>query len=193
MHQLLHVPNGLTWLGPMHVYSQWRMERMCGMITHTAKSRVAANRNMELTLLMTEQRHILGYVLNNVDWPIHERHESRMGNHSSSEADTAQSPGIEDADRNVSLAKAFAHRLAASHPEPVQSSIGTSRQRFHFTGRVCSRPLQGVEGQRIRSFMATQPNYNKDYMSSPANICIWWWCMFRDKDDNKKVDFKVTS
>ena len=64
---------------------------------------------MELTLLLTEQKHMLGYVLNNVDWPIHEHHELRTGNHSSSEADTTQSPGIEDADGNVSLAKAFAH------------------------------------------------------------------------------------
>ena len=133
---------------------------------------------MELTLLLTEQKHMLGYVLNNVDWPIHEPHESQTGNHNSSEADTAQSPGIEDADGNVSLAKAFAYRLAASHPEPVRSSIGISRQRFHFTGRVCSRHLQGVEGQRIHGFMATQPNYNKDYMSAPANVCIWQWCMF---------------
>ena len=80
---------------------------------------------MELTLLLTEQKHMLGYVLNNVDWPIYEHHESQMGNHSSSGADTAQSPGIEDADGNVSLAKAFAHRLVVSHPEPVQLSIGT--------------------------------------------------------------------
>src|SRR5436853_919114 len=41
--------------------------------------------------------------------------------------------------------------------------------------------------------MVTQLSYNKDYMSALANVCIWWWCMFRDKDDNKKVDFKVIS
>ncbi|HEX3639955.1 MAG TPA: hypothetical protein VHV10_01555 [Ktedonobacteraceae bacterium] len=142
---------------------------------------------------MTEQKHMLGYVLNNADWPINEYREPQMGDRSSPEADTTQSPCIEDADGNVSLAKAFAHRLAASRPEPVRLPIGTSQQRFQFTGRVCSRPLKGVEGQRIRSFMETQSNYDKDYMRTPTDVTIWRWCMFRDKDDNKKVDFKVTS
>jgi len=193
MHQLLHVADGLMWLGPMHVYSQWGMERMCGMITRTAKSRVAANRNMEITLLLTEQKHMLGYVLNNVDWPMHERHQPQTGDPGNSEPETTQSPYIEDADGNLSLAKAFAHRLAVSRPEPVRPSIRTQQQGFSFTGRVNTRALRGVEGQRIREFMATRPNYDKDFMSAPTEICIWRWCMFRDKDDNKKADFKVTS
>ena len=193
MHQLLHVADGLKWLGPMHVYSQWGMERMCGMITRTAKSRVAANRNMELTLLLTEQKHMLGYVLNNADWPLNEGHRLGRGYDSSSEPDTTQSNGIEDEDGNLSLAKAFAHRLAVSRPEPVRMSIGMPRQRFTFTGRVCARPVEGVEGQRIREFMSCLPNYHEEHMRGPTDLCIWRWCRFRDKDDNKKEDWKVTS
>ena len=30
-------------------------------------------------------------------------------------------------------------------------------------------------------------------MSGPTAISIWQWCRFRDKNDNKKEDFKLTS
>lgn len=52
----------------MHLYAQWAMERVCGMMTRTAKSRICANRNMEITLLLTEQKYVLTYVLANEDW-----------------------------------------------------------------------------------------------------------------------------
>ena len=68
IHQLLHVHDGLRWIGPMHVYAQWAMERMCGSMTRTAKSRVSANRNMEITLLLTEQKYALSYRLALEDW-----------------------------------------------------------------------------------------------------------------------------
>lgn len=29
-HQVLHVANGIRWAGPMYVYWQWPMERVCG-------------------------------------------------------------------------------------------------------------------------------------------------------------------
>jgi len=177
----------------MHVYSQWGMERMYGMITRTAKSRVGANRNMELTLLLTEQKHMLGYVLNEADWPSHEHRSSGHGGSSSSESDATSPNGVEDADGNLSLAKAFAHRIAMSRPEPVRASIGRPQQRFSFVGRICSRPLRGVERRRIREFMSSLGNYDKDHMSDPMAISIWRWCRFRDRNDNKKEDFKVVS
>lgn len=31
-HQILHVPQALRWAGPMYVYSQWAMERFCGIL-----------------------------------------------------------------------------------------------------------------------------------------------------------------
>lgn len=191
MHQLVHVADGLKWLGPMHVYSQWGMERMCGMITRTAKSRVDANRNMELTLLLTEQKHMLGYVLNDSDWPTNRLYD--LEHDSSGEEPDATEQCIEDAYGNLSLAKAFAHRIALSRPERVREASKTPLQRFEFIGRLCVRGLQGVERQRIREFMSGLHNFDKDLMSDPTKISIWRWCRFRDKYDNKKEDFKVTS
>lgn len=151
---------------------------MCGMLTRTAKSRVSANRNMELTLLMTEQKHVLGYVLNEGDWPV--------GLHTLDE-------NIEDADGNLSLLKAFAHRIAVSRPEAVRAPARTRTQRFGLLGRVKTRPPHGVEVQRIREFMAGLQNYEREKMPVPATICLWRWCRYRSGDDNKKEDFKVTS
>ena len=191
MHQLLHVADGLKWLGPMHVYSQWEMERMCGMITRTAKSRVDANRNMEITLLLTEQKHMLGYVLNEIDWPTKEDYDSDEDS-SDEEPDNAVE-GIDNRDGDLSLLDVFAHRLGLSRPEPVRESISTPRQRYEFIGRVRSRNPEDIERRRIRKFMSGLQNYDKDLMSVPTQISIWRWCRFRDKHDNKKVDFKVTS
>ena len=70
-HQLIHVSDGLRWISPMHTYAQWAMERMCGILTRTVKSRVSANRNMGLILLMTEQKHVFAYTLDLTDWSPH--------------------------------------------------------------------------------------------------------------------------
>lgn len=176
----------------MHVYSQWGMERMCGMITRTAKSRVDANRNMEITLLLTEQKHMLGYVLNDSDWPMHERN---ITEHDSSDDESdAEVSVIEDADGNLSLAKAFRHRIAVSRPEPVRDSIRIARERFSFIGRIQSREPTDLERRRIRGFMSGLQNYDEALMRQrPTQITIWRWCRFRDEHDNKKEDFKVTS
>ena len=166
------------------------------MITRTAKSRVNANRNIENTLLLTEQKHMLGYVLNESDWPAHERHKSLLeSNPYDSEAgsDVSHAGDIENADGNLSLQSVFADRLAVSRPEPVRTSITTPKERFSFTGRVGTRVPGSVERQRIREFMAELSNYDKDQMDCPSEISIWRWCNFRDTHDNKKVDFKVTS
>jgi hypothetical protein len=63
MHQLLHVHQFLTALGPAYGYWQWPMERLCGMITQTAKSRSAANQNMANVMVQDEQMNYLPYVL----------------------------------------------------------------------------------------------------------------------------------
>ena len=180
----------------MHIYSRWGMERLCGMITRTAKLRVATNRNMEITLLMTEQKHMLGYVLNEVDWPTAHKHHKLVNDIRDSESDSepeARGDNIEDADGNLSLTKAFAHRIAVSRPEAVRTRIRTPLQQFNLIGRVKSRPPQEVEGQRIREFMAGLQNYDRDQMPIPTSICLWRWCAYRSAHDNKKEDFKVTS
>ncbi|KAI5816186.1 Transposase family tnp2-domain-containing protein [Pyronema omphalodes] len=63
MHQLLHIPHFVQQLGPMFVYWQWPMERFCGMMTDTAKSRVSANANMANRLIIEEQKNLLPHVL----------------------------------------------------------------------------------------------------------------------------------
>lgn len=198
MHQLLHVADGLQWLGPMHVYSQWGMERMCGMITRTAKSRVAANRNMELTLLQTEQKHVIGYVLNESDWPTADKRRRTSSETSDSESGSefgtrGDDTNIEDGDGNLSLRKAFAHRLAGSRPEAVRGAIRSRWERFRFVGKSKSRSPRGVETQRIREYMAGLWNYEGDQTPVPQTICLWRWCVYRNAQDNKKEDFKVTS
>lgn len=69
-HQILHVAQGIRWAGPRYVYRQWPMERVCGMIAASAKSRVFANRNMAITMVLNEQRNHLPYIvpqISNVD------------------------------------------------------------------------------------------------------------------------------
>ncbi|KAI5850570.1 hypothetical protein DFP73DRAFT_472778 [Morchella snyderi] len=63
IHQILHVIDGIRWAGPMYVYWQWPMERVCGIIAWTAKSRVQANRNMAITMAVNERRNHLPYVI----------------------------------------------------------------------------------------------------------------------------------
>jgi hypothetical protein len=63
MHQLLHIHQFLTAIGPAYVYWQWPMERLCGMITQTAKSRSAANQNIANSMVQDEQMNYLPYVL----------------------------------------------------------------------------------------------------------------------------------
>jgi hypothetical protein len=58
-HQLAHVVDFLDTLGPMWVYSQWVMERVCGLIVRTADNRFTANRNLEINLLLQEQRNLI--------------------------------------------------------------------------------------------------------------------------------------
>jgi hypothetical protein len=63
LHQLLHMHEFLTAIGPAYIYWQWPMERLCGMITQTAKSRSAANQNMANSMVQDEQMNYLSYVL----------------------------------------------------------------------------------------------------------------------------------
>ncbi|KAH0604134.1 uncharacterized protein H6S33_007165 [Morchella sextelata] len=95
-HQALHVANGIRWAGPMFVYWQWPMERVCGMIAATAKSKVSANRNMAITMVLNERRNHLPYVLPKI----------------SNEDDVADGSGqYEDEDGNILLHRLFTKRL----------------------------------------------------------------------------------
>jgi hypothetical protein len=70
-HQLAHVADFLDILGPMWVYSQWVMERMCGLMVRNAQNHYTANRNMEINLLLQEQRNIIPYLNLELEDPLH--------------------------------------------------------------------------------------------------------------------------
>jgi hypothetical protein len=70
-HQLAHVAGYLDIVGPRLVYSQWVMERMCGLMVRNAQNRYTANRNMEINLLLQEQRNIVPYLNLELEDPIH--------------------------------------------------------------------------------------------------------------------------
>ncbi|KAA8913706.1 hypothetical protein FN846DRAFT_902559 [Sphaerosporella brunnea] len=180
-HQLAHVADALRWIGPMPIYSQWGMERMCGILTSTAKSRVDANRNMELTLQMTEQKHMLGFVLHPDDWAA------------------AFGDGVEDADGNILLSRVFGHRMSLSRPPLPRLPLTSPMDHYVLDKMVHHRSLDKVERQRLKAYVQGLANnahlIHLQSFSLPADfaVCIWKWCHFRDDEDNGKLDFKITS
>lgn len=62
IHQLLYVADAIEWLGPTFAYSQWTMERVCRMMVKTARNPYTTNRNMEINLLLIEQRIMVPYI-----------------------------------------------------------------------------------------------------------------------------------
>lgn len=62
-HMLLHVAWGIRVAGPMGTYDQWSLERILGLLTWHVSSRVEVNRNLELNLLISEQRNMLRFVM----------------------------------------------------------------------------------------------------------------------------------
>jgi hypothetical protein len=104
-HQLAHVADFLNILGPMWVYSQWVMERMCGLMVRNARNHYTANRNMEINLLLQEQRNVIPYLNLELEDPIHvesglEIWLDTLGNQVQPAAETSDS---ESADGNIDL------------------------------------------------------------------------------------------
>jgi hypothetical protein len=200
-HQLIHVADALRWIGPMHVYAQWAMERMCGMLTKTAKSRVKANRNMELTLQMTEQKHVLGFVLHPEDWnPV-----KVADNHphlddldlDADEEQAARDVAVEDPDGNLLLSEVFAKRMQLSRPAPPRAALKNGEANYIFEQKIICRALEQVERQRFKIYtegLAKKANLKHfESMLLPDMVDIWKRSRFRDNHDNIKGDFKVTS
>ncbi|KAA8910226.1 hypothetical protein FN846DRAFT_905085 [Sphaerosporella brunnea] len=182
-HQLAHVADALRWIGPMPIYAQWGMERMCGILTRTAKSRVNANRNMELTLEMTEQKNMLGLVLHPDDWA----------------PAAVPDNDVADADGNILLSQVFGHRMSLSQPLLPGLPLASSMNNYVFDNMVEHRVLETLELQRLKAYVqGLAKNAGLIHLQSfslPANFAVntWKWCRFRDHDDNPKLDFKITS
>jgi hypothetical protein len=102
-HQLLHVTDAIHSVGPMLGYWQWPMERLCGMITQTAKSRTAANQNIANVMVKEEQKNYLPYVL-----PPEPDHETYT---------------FEGADGDLRLAKFLTRNISEQAPTPLTPEV----------------------------------------------------------------------
>jgi hypothetical protein len=184
-HQLAHVADALRWIGPMPIYAQWGMERMCGILTSSVKSRVDANRNMELTLQKIEQKHMLGFVVHPDDWV-------QTGT-------AAPDNTVEDTDGNLLLSRVFGRRIGLSRPPLPRSPLTSSMANYVFDKMVEQRPLETLERQRLKAYVQGLAKHahlvHLQSISFPADFTVhaWKWCHFRDDGDNTKVDFKITS
>lgn len=80
-HQLRHVAEAIRWAGPMYVYWQYPMERLCGMIKFQIKSRQKTNVNIANVQMMVEQTNLLPFVLDHVDADHGPAHFDQDGNY----------------------------------------------------------------------------------------------------------------
>ena len=62
IHLLAHVADAVEWGGPMHLYSQWCCERLCGLIAQRVKNRVSANRATSLDIIRREQLYSIPFL-----------------------------------------------------------------------------------------------------------------------------------
>lgn len=155
IHQVLHVAQGIRWAGPMYVYWQWPMERVCGMIAATAKSRVAANRNMAISMALNERRNHLPYV---VSFP-------------------AADVGFEDADGNILLHQLFAKRLRSDRMGPTASKKVLQGV---FGKPAKSGTLNNWQRRSLKTYLHLSTTSKDDMLNTKASLehipkkCIRW-------------------
>lgn len=136
-HQILHVSQALRWAGPMYVYSQWGMERLCGTFASMAKSRVATNRNLSNTLIMVEQKNSLIYTVS-------------YGTLRSSD---------EDSDGNIRLSNFLAKKLKTSHLDNTAPTPNTGRDTLIFCGPSRVRGLTTYERMCLKAYILDELTY----------------------------------
>lgn len=135
-HQVLHVHQALRWAGPMYVYSQWAMERFCGTLATSAKSRVATNRNLSINLTMMEQKNCLIYVIGNDNICLGSEDE--------------------DSDGNIQLARFLGKRLRNSRPpDRIEKS---DKDFLLFCGPSNPRALTTYERTCLKAFLLNETN-----------------------------------
>jgi hypothetical protein len=186
-HQLAHVVDFLDTLGPMWVYSQWVMERVCGLMVRTAENHFTANRNMEINLLLQEQRNLIPYLNLELEEP------TQMGE-SSSEIwlDTlgnqleppVEMVACEETDSNIDLLNLFINLLRSTsvHQSTAPSSIPVLRKPS-FT--------MSFDGQLTRALKNCLGNLER-----PSSCLEWSSCVFPPREGNTATvarPFVVTS
>src|SRR5205809_7559291 len=87
----------MTHRGPPRNYSQWTMERVCGLLGSKVMSRSQANRNLSLAILKGQQLYYISLYLGN---PFHIDGDDSESD-SNSDSDTDDSTVSED-DTNTS-------------------------------------------------------------------------------------------
>ena len=159
-------------IGPMHVYAQWGMERLCGMITRTAKSKVKANRNMENTMLLTEAKHCLGYVTNSADFRVYDSDdENRSG--------------------MVMLTRVFEKRLISGAPQNSRPA-GKSITLNHVSEK--NKVLGKLERQRLVEYVRRLSNWTHQMSSDIPNVVQSWKRLIHlTEEGNSNIDFRLTS
>lgn len=120
-HQILHVPQALCWAGPLYVYSQWAMERFCGTLARSAKSRVATNRNISNNLVILEQKNTLVYVV---------------------DQGTPETVADEDSDGNIRLGKFVTKRLKNACPTNADITGSLAGPRLEVDSLIFCGPSQ---------------------------------------------------
>lgn len=156
----------------MHVYAQWAMERLCGMITRTAKSRVKANRNMENNMLLMEAKHCLSYVTNSADFRAYESDdENRSG--------------------TLMLTRIFERRLQSGMPQNSRIAVGScllTQVRDH------QKMLGRTERRKLLDYAKGLTGW-ASYMSDgiPHTVKTWKRLKNISEDGNSNVDFTLIS
>jgi hypothetical protein len=177
-HQLAHVADFLDTLGPMWMYSQWVMERVCGLMVRNADNRFTANRNMEINLLLQEQRNLIPFLNleledngSNVDGTQPDYRTEiwldELGNQV--EPPSGVSSTGEDADGNINLLEVMLkllHPSKSANSNPMESDDQPILRPPHYT-----MSFEGTLTRALRHCLG--PNIER-----PSSYVQWSACLF---------------
>jgi hypothetical protein len=110
-HQIAHVADYLKIPRPMWVYSLWVTERLYGMIVLCARNCATANRNIEVNLLLQEQRNVIPYLKFRLDSVPNQDRELADQHHDGCDLDQFLDRD-EDEDGNIHLYRFFMALIA---------------------------------------------------------------------------------
>jgi hypothetical protein len=172
----------------MWVYSQWVMERVCGLMVRTAENHFTANRNMEINLLLQEQRNLIPYLNLELEDPTQMDESSSeiwldtLGNQLPEPP--VEMVACEETDGNIDLLNLFINLLRST---PVHQSTAAR----HIP--VLRKPsfTMSFDGQLTRELKNCLGN-----LARPSSCLEWSSCLFPPRAGNTSTvarPFVVTS
>jgi hypothetical protein len=185
-HQIAHVADYLQILGPMGGYSQWVMERMCGLLVSCAHNRQTANRNMEINILLQEQRNLIPY--------LRFRVADKKGEHEQPEAlegAEEQLDDDEDPDGNVHLFRFFMN-LISDNTKPVISRM----EKPKLIGPAKKLKISTGLHSAISNYRYTKGDFllrSDGELDRVTEYASWAACEFPNTTANSTRHFKVIS